>query len=438
MPKPLRLGVAGVGTVGVGVITMLNAHAERLALRCGRALEVTAVSARDREKRRGVDLSPFEWFEDPRDLARSRNIDLFVELIGGAGDPAYSAVEAALDAGKHVVTANKALLAHHGVALAERAEAQNVALKFEAAVAGGIPVVKVLRESLLGNETTRVYGILNGTSNYILTRMQHEGQEFEEVLAEAQEAGYAEADPTFDIGGQDAAHKLAILTSLAFGTRIALDSVYVEGIDQIGNDDILSADRLGYRIKLLGVAMKTDSGIEQRVHPTMVPKHTAIAEVDGVTNAITIEGDFVGDIMLVGEGAGAGPTASAVVSDICDIARGHNGAPLIVLASKLAPYERAAMRAHEGGYYIRLSVHDRPGAFAAIAGRMSEHGISLKSIVQSPEAGEGHGDDTSGAPVPVVMITHRTTEEAIRCAFDDIEADGHIDRPPKMIRIEGM
>ena len=438
MPKPLRLGVAGVGTVGVGVITMLNAHAERLALRCGRALEVTAVSARDRDKERGVDLSGLAWFDDPRDLARSRDIDVFVELIGGDGDPAYGAVEAALDAGKHVVTANKALLAHHGVALAARAEAREVALKFEAAVAGGIPVVKVLRESLLGNETTRVYGILNGTSNYILTRMQHEGQDFEEVLAEAQEAGYAEADPSFDIGGQDAAHKLAILTSLAFGTRIALDSVYVEGIDQIGNDDIRSADRLGYRIKLLGVAMKTDSGIEQRVHPTMVPKHTAIAEVDGVTNAITIEGDFVGDIMLVGPGAGAGPTASAVVSDICDIARGHNGAPLIVPASKLAPYERAAMRAHEGGYYIRLSVYDRPGAFAAIAARMAEHEISLKSIVQSPEAGEGSGNDTSGAPVPVVMITHRTTEEAIRRAFDDIEADGHIDRPPRMIRIEGM
>jgi len=438
MPKPLRLGVAGVGTVGVGVITMLNAHAERLAVRCGRALQVTAVSARDRDKERGVDLSGLAWFDDPRDLARSRDIDVFVELIGGEGDPAYGAVEAALDAGKHVVTANKALLAHHGVALAARAEAREAALKFEAAVAGGIPVVKVLRESLLGNETTRVYGILNGTSNYILTRMQHEGQDFEEVLAEAQEAGYAEADPTFDIGGQDAAHKLALLTSLAFGTRIALDSVYVEGIDQIGNDDILSADRLGYRIKLLGVAMKTDSGIEQRVHPTMVPKHTAIAEVDGVTNAITIEGDFVGDIMLVGEGAGAGPTASAVVSDICDIARGQNGAPLIVPASKLAPYERAAMRAHEGGYYIRLSVHDRPGAFAAIAGRMAEHGISLKSIVQSPEGGEDHTDDVSSTPVPVVMITHRTTEEAIRSAFDDIEGDGHIDRPPKMIRIEGM
>jgi len=438
MPKPLRLGVAGVGTVGVGVITMLNAHAERLAVRCGRALQVTAVSARDRDKERGVDLSGLAWFDDPRDLARSRDIDVFVELIGGEGDPAYGAVEAALDAGKHVVTANKALLAHHGVALAARAEAREAALKFEAAVAGGIPVVKVLRESLLGNETTRVYGILNGTSNYILTRMQHEGQDFEEVLAEAQEAGYAEADPTFDIGGQDAAHKLALLTSLAFGTRIALDSVYVEGIDQIGNDDILSADRLGYRIKLLGVAMKTDSGIEQRVHPTMVPKHTAIAEVDGVTNAITIEGDFVGDIMLVGEGAGAGPTASAVVSDICDIARGQNGAPLIVPAGKLAPYERAAMRAHEGGYYIRLSVHDRPGAFAAIAGRMAEHGISLKSIVQSPEGGEDHTDDVSSTPVPVVMITHRTTEEAIRSAFDDIEGDGHIDRPPKMIRIEGM
>jgi len=439
MAKPLRLGVAGVGTVGVGVLTMLSAHGERLAARCGREIVLTAVCARDREKRRGVDLSGIEWFDDPRDLARSRDIDVFTELMGGDGDPAYGAVEAALDAGKHVVTANKALLAHHGVALAARAEARDVALKFEAAVAGGIPVVKVLRESLLGNETTRVYGILNGTSNYILTRMQHEGQDFEAVLAEAQEAGYAEADPTFDIGGQDAAHKLAILTSLAFGTRIALDSVYVEGIDQIGNDDILSADRLGYRIKLLGVAMKTDSGIEQRVHPTMVPKHTAIAEVDGVTNAITIEGDFVGDIMLVGEGAGAGPTASAVVGDICDIARGHNGAPLIVPASKLAPYERAAMRAHEGGYYIRLSVHDRPGAFAAIAGRMAEHGISLKSIVQSPEAGEvAQGEKASGAPVPVVMITHRTTEEAIRSAFDDIEGDGHIDRPPKMIRIEGM
>jgi len=439
MPKPLRIGVAGVGTVGVGVLTMLSAHAERLAMRCGRSLEVTAVCARDREKRRGVDLSPFAWFDDPRDLARSRDIDVFVELIGGEGDPAYGAVEAALGAGKHVVTANKALVAHHGVILAERAEAQDVALKFEAAVAGGIPVVKALRESLVGNETQRVYGILNGTSNYILTRMQHEGRDFQQVLAEAQEAGYAEADPSFDIGGQDAAHKLAILTSLAFGTRLAYDSIYVEGIDQIGNDDIRAADRLGYRIKLLGVAVKTESGIEQRVHPTMVPKHTAIAEVDGVTNAITIEGDFVGDIMLVGPGAGAGATASAVVGDICDIARGINGAPFIVPAAKLAPYERAAMRAHEGGYYIRLSVFDRPGAFAAIAARMAEHGISLKSIVQSPEEGDSaQVEEGSGAPVPVVMITHRTTESAIRQAFDAIEGDGHIDRPPKMIRIEGM
>lgn len=438
MPKPLRLGIAGVGTVGVGVLTMLSAHAERLAVRCGRQITVSAVSARDREKRRGVDLSGYAWFDEPRDLARSRDIDVFVELIGGEGDPAHEAVEAALEAGKHVVTANKALLAHHGVALAERAEAAGVALKFEAAVAGGIPVVKVLRESLLGNETVRVYGILNGTSNYILTRMQHEGREFAQVLAEAQEAGYAEADPSFDIGGQDAAHKLAILTSLAFGTQIAFDSIYVEGIDQIGNDDIRSADRLGYRIKLLGVAVKTDSGIEQRVHPTMVPKHTAIAEVDGVTNAVTIEGDFVGDIMLVGPGAGAGPTASAVVGDICDIARGANGAPLIVPAARLAPYKRAAMRAHEGGYYIRLSVYDRPGAFAAIAARMAEHGISLKSIVQSPEEGDERPENGKGAPVPVVMITHRTTEAAIRRAFEAIEGDGHIDRPPKMIRIEGM
>ena len=439
MPKPLRLGVAGVGTVGVGVLTMLSAHAGQLAERCGRELQVAAVSARDREKRRGVDLTPFEWFDDPRDLARSRDIDIFVELIGGEGDPAHSAVEAALDAGKHVVTANKALIAHHGLTLAERAEARSAALKFEAAVAGGIPVVKVLRESLLGNEVTRVYGILNGTSNYILTRMQHEGRAFEEVLAEAQEAGYAEADPTFDIGGQDAAHKLAILTSLAFGTRIAFDSIYLEGIEKIEDVDIRSADRLGYRIKLLSVAMKTDSGIEQRVHPTMVPKHTAIAEVDGVTNAVTIEADFVGDIMLVGPGAGSGATASAVVSDITDIARGVNGAPFLVPASRLAPYERAAMRAHEGGYYIRLSVFDRPGAFAAIAKRMAEQEISLKSIVQSPEEGSAaQPEDGRGAPVPVVMITHRTTEAAIRRAFDAIEGDGHIDRPPKMIRIEGM
>jgi homoserine dehydrogenase len=439
MPKPLRLGVAGVGTVGVGVLTMLSAHAGQLAERCGRELQVAAVSARDREKRRGVDLTPFEWFDDPRDLARSRDIDIFVELIGGEGDPAHSAVEAALDAGKHVVTANKALIAHHGLTLAERAEARSAALKFEAAVAGGIPVVKVLRESLLGNEVTRVYGILNGTSNYILTRMQHEGRAFEEVLAEAQEAGYAEADPTFDIGGQDAAHKLAILTSLAFGTRIAFDSIYLEGIEKIEDVDIRSADRLGYRIKLLSVAMKTDSGIEQRVHPTMVPKHTAIAEVDGVTNAVTIEADFVGDIMLVGPGAGSGATASAVVSDITDIARGVNGAPFLVPASRLAPYERAAMRAHEGGYYIRLSVFDRPGAFAAIAKRMAEQEISLKSIVQSPEEGSAaQPEDGRSAPVPVVMITHRTTEAAIRRAFDAIEGDGHIDRPPKMIRIEGM
>jgi len=439
MPKPLRLGVAGVGTVGVGVLTLLRAHAERIAARCGRELQVTAVSARDRERRRGVDLSAFEWFDNPRDLARSRDIDLFVELIGGEGDPASSAVEAALEAGKHVVTANKALLAHHGAALARHAEAQGVALKFEAAVAGGIPVVKVLRESLLGNEITRVYGILNGTSNYILTRMQHEGRAFDEVLAEAQEAGYAEADPSFDIGGQDAAHKLAILTTLAFGTQPSFDSIYLEGIAQIDEVDIRSADRLGYRIKLLGVAMKTESGIEQRVHPTMVPKHTAIAEVDGVTNAISIEGDFVGNIMLVGPGAGAGPTASAVVSDITDIARGMDGAPLIVPADKLAPYEQAQMRAHEGGYYVRLSVYDRPGAFAAIAQRMAEQEISLKSIVQSPEGGDvAPGAEGSGAPVPVLMITHRTTEAAIRRAFDAIEDDGHIDRPPKMIRIEGM
>jgi len=437
MSGPLRLGIAGIGTVGTGVLQLLERRRAKMAEWQLPEVSVRAVTARSRDKKRDFDISGFTWFDSAEALAASDEIDVFVELMGGEGDPAKSAVETALKAGKHVVTANKALLAHHGPALARLGEEKGVALNFEAAVAGGIPIVKAMRESLLGNEITRVYGILNGTCNYILDRMQKEGRDFDDVLREAQAAGYAEADPTFDIGGYDTAHKLSLLTSLAFGTETAFDAIYVEGITSITPEDIAAADDLGYRIKLLGVAMTTESGIEQRVHPTMVEKHSAIAEVDGVTNCINVDGDFVGDVMLVGAGAGAGPTASSVVSDIVDIARGIVLPPLIRPASALKPYKRARMRAHEGGYYIRLSVTDRPGAFAAIASRMAEQSISLKSIVQRPPV-EPEGNKPTDRPMPVVMITHETTEAAIQMAFALIEKDGHVQERPQMIRIEKL
>jgi homoserine dehydrogenase len=439
--KPLKIGLAGLGTVGAGVLRLLNENGAALNQRCGRIIEVTAVSARDRGKDRGVDISGMEWFDDPAQLATSSAIDVFVELIGGDEGVAKEAVEAALRAGKHVVTANKALLAMHGSGLARLADAKGLALNFEAAVAGGIPIVKTLRESLAGSEVTRIFGILNGTCNYILTRMGNEGQPFEAVLADAQRAGYAEADPTFDIEGHDTAHKLAILTSLAFGTEVSFDTIYLEGISSITPADIEAARDLGYKIKLLGVALKTESGIEQRVHPTMLPSDSAIAQVDGVLNCVAVDGDFVGDIMLVGPGAGAGPTASSVVSDIADIARGLKLPVFGRPAETLAPHERAGIRTHEGGYYIRLSVYDRPGAFAAIATRMAAEGISLESIVQkrsSPLPPGSGRPNRPEEPTPVVIITHETTEAAIRQALDAIEADGHVDRKPQMIRIERL
>jgi homoserine dehydrogenase len=440
MSDGLKLGLAGVGTVGSGLLRLLEARGDELAARAGRPIEVVAVSARDRRKNRDTDISGFRFVQDPVALAKDPEIDVFVELIGGEGGVAKKAVEAALRAGKHVVTANKALLAHHGSSLAALAEKNGVALNFEGAVAGGIPVVKVIRESLQGNNIRRVYGILNGTCNYILTLMEREGRTFADVLKEAKAQGYAEADPTFDIGGFDTAHKLALLTSLAFGTRTSFESVYVEGIEGITPADIEAAGDLGYRIKLLGVALRTESGNEQRVHPTMVPKHTAIAEVDGVSNCVAIDGDFVGDIMLIGPGAGAGPTASSVVSDLIDIARGHIIPPFAVKAKDLKPYKKAQIAAHEGGYYIRLSVYDRTGAFAAIATRMAEHGISLESIVQRrPDSGlPGLKRQDSSTPAAVVMITHRTTEAAIRKALAAIERDGHVDATPQMIRIEKL
>jgi homoserine dehydrogenase len=443
MAEPLKLGLAGIGTVGTGLVQLIDSRADALAARTGRPIEIVAVSARNKRKKRGADISKMRFFTDPVALANDPEIDVFVELIGGEEGPAKDAVEAALQAGKHVVTANKALLAHHGPALAALAEKNGVALNFEGAVAGGIPVVKAMREGLQGNDVTRVFGILNGTCNYILTKMEREGRDFADVLKEAQEQGYAEADPTFDVGGFDTAHKLSLLTSLAFGTKTRFDAVYVEGIETITPTDIEAATDLGYRIKLLGVALRTDSGIEQRVHPTMVPKDTAIANVDGVSNCVAIDGDFVGDVMLIGPGAGGGPTASAVMSDIIDIARGIVLRPFGVKAKSLRAYKKAAMRTHEGGYYIRLSVYDRTGAFAAIAQRMAMQGISLESIVQRRPTTErpdhGRTPRKKGEPqASIVMVTHETTEAAVRKALAAIQRDGHVDSKPQMIRIEKL
>jgi homoserine dehydrogenase len=441
MSQPLKLGVAGLGTVGAGLLHLLQEQRSRMAQGVGRTIEVAGVSARSRDRQRGVSIGDARWFDDAVELAKQPDIDVFVELIGGDEGIAKASVEAALAAGKHVVTANKALLARHGTRLAEVAENSGVGLNFEAAVAGGIPIIKTLREALAGNRIRRVYGILNGTCNYILTQMQEEERSFADVLKEAQAKGYAEADPTFDIGGFDTAHKLALLTSLAFGTKVALDQIHVEGIESITQSDIEAADELGYRIKLLGVALLTESGIEQRVHPAMVPKHSAIAEVSGVTNCVAVDGDFAGNVLLAGAGAGAKATASAVAADILDIARGSTLPPFGVPAAKLKPYTRARLGQHQGAYYVRLSVYDRPGAMAKIAGRMGERGVSLESIVQRRPPGAQIGiaaKPTPGTETPVILITHETTEQAMREALDAIYSDGTVSQPPQMIRIEAL
>jgi homoserine dehydrogenase len=359
-------------------------------------------------------------------------------LIGGEGDPAKSSVEIALGRGKSVVTANKALLARHGVALAALAERHCAALNFEAAVAAAIPIVKTLREGLLGNSFARIYGILNGTCNYILTRMEQENLSFTECLKEAQRLGYAEADPTFDVEGHDTAQKLSILASLTFGVEVDPSAVYVEGISSITPADLEAAAELGYRVKLLGVAVKTGNGIEQRVHPTMIPKDSAIAQVMGVTNAVTIDADPLAPITLVGPGAGGMATASAVVADIGDVARGVRTAPFGRPTEQLAPSNKAPMQRHEGGYYIRLLARDRPGTFAAIARHLAAQNISLESIVQRHSGSRPHGGDvpTGATPVPVILITYATTEDAVRRALADVEHDKVISETPQVIRIE--
>jgi homoserine dehydrogenase len=430
MPPPLNIAVAGLGTVGAATAHLLRVNADLLALRCGRPIVLKAVSARDRGRDRGVDLAGVDWVEDATSLATHPGIDVVVELIGGAEGVARDLVVAALNAGRPVVTANKALLAHHGTELARLAESKGTSLHFEAAVAGGIPIVKALREGLAANGIERIYGVLNGTCNYILTTMRATGRDFAAVLKEAQKLGYAEADPSFDVDGVDTAHKLAILTALAFGTEVDFGSVHIEGIRRITADDIRFADELGYRVKLLGIARRTADGVEQRVHPCLVPESAPIAHVPGAFNAVVADGDFVGSTVFEGRGAGGGPTASAVVADLVDIARGLRVPTFAIAADRLTPPRPVAIRHHRGAYYICLTVRDVPGVMADVTAIFRDEQISLDSMLQRGRA--------PGEPVPVVLETHECEEAGMARALKKIGRLETMLRPPRMIRIEAF
>jgi len=426
MNSPLRLGIAGLGTVGRGVAKIVQGHAATLAARAGRPVEITAVSARSRDKDRGVPLDAYGWEDDPVALARRDDVDVFVELIGGDTGPAKDAVEAALAAGKDVVTANKALLAHHGQALALAAEAEGRVIRFEAAVAGGIPVVKALTEGLAGNEVTRVMGVMNGTCNYILTRMEAAGLPYDEVFAEADALGYLEADPTLDVGGIDAGHKLSLLAAIAYGTQVDFAGVALEGIERLSIDDIRQAADMGFRIKLLGVAQVTGRGLEQRMSPCLVPADSPLGQLEGGTNMVIIEGDSVGQIVLRGAGAGEGPTASAVMGDVLDIARGLRISTFGQPAESLRA-ARAAQAAAPAPYYLRMSLVDKPGALARVATVLGDAGISIDRMRQY-----GHSDERA----PVLIVTHKTTRTALDEAFAGLAATKVVVTEPVAIRIE--
>lgn len=423
---PLRLGLAGIGTVGAGVLRILQEHGELIAARAGRQIDVVAVSARDRHKDRGVDLSALAWHDDPVALARRDDIDVFVEVMGGHEGPARLATEAAIAAGHDVVSANKALLAHHGQALAEAAEARGAVIRFEAAVAGGIPVIKALTEGLAANRMKRVMGVMNGTCNYILTRMQSAGLPYAEVFEEARALGYLEADPNLDVGGIDAGHKLSLLAAIAFGTRVDFGSVDLEGIGNVSIDDIRLAADMGYRIKLLGVAQMTGRGLEQRMTPCLVPADSPLGQLQGGTNMVVLEGDSVGQIVLRGPGAGAGPTASAVMADVIDIARGTRvatfGRPALSLTS--AP---KASTASAAPHYLRMTLLDKPGALAKIATCLGEAGVSIDQMRQY-----GH----AGTHAPVLIVTHKATRDDIDHAMGLFAGTGVLVGTPVAIRIE--
>jgi homoserine dehydrogenase len=405
--EPLPIGVAGLGTVGSAVLKLLEQNGALIAERAGRELRVLAVSARNRQRDRGIALDHLRWYDDPLALAADPEVELVVELIGGADGPALALCRAALAAGKPVVTANK-----------------------EAAVAGGIPIVKTLREGLAGNRIRRVYGILNGTCNYILTTMRETGRAFDEVLQEAQQLGYAEADPSFDIDGVDTAHKLALLSALAFGCPPDFEAVYTEGIRHVAPLDIAFASEMGYRIKLLGVTRLTEHGLEQRVHPSMVRTAAPISQVEGVFNAVVAEGDQVETTLYAGRGAGGGPTASAVAADLADIAKGARLPVFGLPSAMLTPLPRAPMDRHYGAYYFRLMVVDKPGVMADVAACLRDHEVSIEALIQRAR--------NPGEPVSIVLTTHETTEAQMTGALARIGELAAVLEPPRPIRIEAL
>jgi homoserine dehydrogenase len=430
--EPLRIAIAGLGTVGAGVIRLLDTNRDLIAARAGRAIEVVAVSARDRGKNRGVDIARFAWEDDMTALARRDDIDVVVELVGGSDGPALALSRAALNAGKGLVTANKAMIAHHGVELAELAEGHGAPLKFEAAVGGGIPVIKGLREGTSANQLTRVYGILNGTSNYILSTMEATGADFAEVLAEAQRLGFAEADPAFDIEGVDAAHKLAILAAIGFGTQIDFGAVGITGITEVRAADIAQAGALGFVIRLIGEA-DVEYGVQgnrllQRVRPCLVARGHPLSAVDGPTNAVVAEGNFSGRLLFQGAGAGDGPTASAVAADLIDIARDEVGAPFSIPVAQLA-----ALPAAEPGHrpcrnYLRFMVKDRPGVLAEITAALRDGSVSIESLIQQ-------GRSANGGEVMVAMVTHEGPEECVTRALALLEGSESLSGKPLVLPI---
>ena len=434
MAEPLRIALAGLGTVGTGVIELLAANRSTIERRAGRPLEIVAVNARDRARDRGVDLSPYAWVDDMQAMAQRDDVDVVLELVGGSDGPALTLARAALDAGKAFVTANKAMIAHHGLALAEQAALRGVPLKFEAAVAGGIPVVKGLREGAAANRIERIYGILNGTCNYILSEMEHTGADFGEMLKAAQEKGYAEADPTFDIEGVDAAHKLAILAAIGFGARVDFANVEATGIGEVRAADITQAGALGYVIRLVGIASLDESADEtrllQRVRPCLVARGHSLAAVTGPTNAVVAEGNFSGQLLFQGAGAGAGPTASAVVADLIDIARGDSGAPFSVPVEQLEQFAPADPGNRMGRDYIRFTVNDRPGVLAEITAAMRDAEVSIESLIQ-------RGRDHAGGEVLVAMVTHEGPERCVTKALDLLNGSPSLTAAPLVMPILG-
>ncbi|WP_336098564.1 homoserine dehydrogenase [Roseovarius sp. CH_XMU1461] len=426
MSQPLRLGIAGLGTVGTGVVKIVRQKANLLSMRAGRPIEITAVSARSRSKDRGININHYAWEDDPVVLAQRDDVDVFVELMGGSDGPAKAATEAAIAAGKDVVTANKALLAHHGQALALSAEEAGRVIRFEAAVAGGIPVIKALTEGLAGNEITRVMGVMNGTCNYILTRMQSAGLPYDVVFEEANQLGYLEADPTLDVGGIDAGHKLSLLASIAFGTQVDFGAVELEGIERITIQDIHHAADLGFRIKLLGVCQMTGRGLEQRMSPCLVPAESPLGQLEGGTNMCVLEGDMVEQIVLRGPGAGEGPTASAVMGDVMDIARGFRVSTFGMPAAELSA-AKPAQAVTPAPYYLRISLDDKPGALAKVAKALGEAGVSIDRMRQVR-----HDEATA----PVLIVTHKTTRAALDEALAHMAGLDVIAETPVALRIE--